>query len=292
MSYLKVLGATLIGVLAFVATLNWAIDPYAMNWDVQLTGINDKKIEAGDRVRNSKPQRVRDVNPQILLVGNSRIEMGISAESPLFSGKRVFNHGLPGVALSKQIDVVLQELEHNSALEEVIFSLDFLDFLYAPGDFQDRARWTELNATKTPGFWSETKSEIAYLFSLNTLFSSLNTVLGQSRDANYTTINGTNIASGYLPAIRHEGVDALFINKLVQLNQRLSGSQSVFTASDPAFNPGVEQIELLIQRAAKHNVTLTFFISPVHYSYLHLLADHGHWNNYVAWKKLLASACI
>ena len=39
--------------------------------------------------------------------------------------------------------------------------------------------------------------------------------------------------------------------------------------------------------AQQHDVELTFFINPYHYSYLHTLKETGHWPNFLSWKHAL-----
>lgn len=264
-----------------------------MYWSPVVEGINKLKPESGNRVRFTKPYRVEDVKPQILLVGNSRIEMGLAAESDYFAKKSVYNLGMPGVGLQRQMQNAAQQIQDNPNLELVILSLDYLDFTYSKENWSDKLTEAQqidrlLGSQQT--VLSVLKTFLGYFLSLDTLFNSFATAAQQRGEHNSITVYGTNEADSYLGVMRYEGIKPLFVQKIDQIKQTLTRQQNYFLAEGQTHNPGILQLLQLVNLAKQKGVRLVTFISPYHYSYLHILNDHARWSDYLNWKKALTLA--
>lgn len=286
--YLKVFASVLILLWILVAATNWFIDPYGMFWSPAYEGINLHKPEAGEKSRTSKAYRLETLAPSVLLVGNSRIEMGIPAESPQFGEKVTYNYGLPGISLAAQIDGATRQIRRNANLSHIVFSLDYYDFVFPPEYFDRVDEYAALATTEHDQAISQRFKELlAYFLSLDTLGNSVSTVLKQAGQHNVTTQWGTNNAQGYLPVIRYEGIKTLFNGKMAELNEKLT-RRSPMPESEPR-NPGIEKLKQFVAFADNKGVKVDFFVSPVHYSYLHVLHENGHWQGFLRWKQLLAN---
>jgi hypothetical protein len=275
-----------------VSGINWFIDPYGMYWSPQIQGLNLKKVEAGDRGRTIKPKRIIEVMPETVLIGNSRIEMGFSSRSPLFSGQPVYNIGLPGISLGLQAKLAMSQLTDNPKLKTMLLSVDYLDYLFSPQTFAKPEDYLAQINTKQ-SHWQELKQQsfdyMSLLLSLDTLTSSAKTIAMQGSDANYIEQFGTNIADGYLSILRNEGVDVLFRQKLREVASRLIDSNQVLYGNDVKINPGFVWLSAIIAKAEEKHVNLIIFINPYHYSYLHQIDDSGHWLAFLEWKRGLAN---
>lgn len=290
MNYLRLFFISCFLTLGLCALINWFVDPYGMFWSPLVEGVNTHKVEAGKRARTIKPERLATVNPELALIGNSRIEMGIAAESPHFANTSVYNAGIPGIGLRKQYQLAQEQIDSNPNLKSLIISLDYLDFLYPQRSFAPENN--PLNE-ETESNWLATlreavKTRFALLLSIDTLISSIKTLSLQSAAQNRVTEHGTNIADGYLSIMQWEGIKPLFRQKLKEINKRLSNNTTQLDFGSLASNPGLIRLNVLLEKAQANNIPVTLFISPYHYSYLHAIKDNRHWTAFNRWKNALA----
>ncbi len=294
MKYLSVFVLTVILFLPTVAGLNWLVDPYGMYWSPQINNLNTLKPESGDRVRTTKPKRVSSVSPKTVLIGNSRIEMGLSAKSDIFDHQPVYNLGMPGIGLTQQLNNAARQIILNDNLKELIFSLDYLDFLYDE-EILDSFDYSEnqfANFSASDSFnMARAKEYLGFLISLNTLVDSINTVFKQGGQYNHIDESGTNIPRTYLAVMRYEGVRPLFIQKIEEMRKRLKTSKrKLVSVNAPDKNPGVKMLNDLITLAREKGIEVKLFINPYHYSYLHVLEEGNHFDDYLKWKILLTTS--
>ena len=283
MKYITTFFIAFIGFILAIGTLAWFTDPYGMYWSPIIENVNKIKPEAGTRTRITKAYRVNEVKPQILLVGNSRVEMGLDPTHQLFNNKRVYNQAMPGSSLQMQIDYALAAIDNNPNIEHIIMGVDYFDFLGSQGvdNTTPPAYLKRLNNQNTALNIFQLKEKAALIFSLDALISSLNTIYQQSKEVSSITPLGFNTATTYKDIMRSEGIKALFVQKLLNITKFLQGNKKTLNAE------AYQHLEKLISTTTAKKIKLNFFISPYHYSYLHWLAKHEHWDAFLSWKKTL-----
>lgn len=214
MNYIRTLLATAIITLAIAAGFNWFIDPYGMYWSPLIEGINANKSEAGNRSRTSKPYVLSKLKPSTLIVGNSRVEMGLNPEHPLIAGK-AYNIGIPGLGYRDQISIAINEVESNPNLRHIILSLDYLDFLHTETELEtplkDLAARYESNSSKLKPASSLELSQM--LLSLETMESNFLTILKQSMNTSSITNRGFNTAPLLFRQLKVRGSNRYFHKK-------------------------------------------------------------------------------
>jgi hypothetical protein len=130
--WLTLTSALLLGVAAF----NLLVDPYRLFHLIDKPGFNVTKPKADAHGAMVKAYQVLYLQPQGLILGNSRAEYGIDPEQTAWptSARPVFNMALPG----KSTEISLRYLQHVLASAEgsqtrkprvVIWGIDFMDFL-------------------------------------------------------------------------------------------------------------------------------------------------------------------
>jgi hypothetical protein len=282
--------------LVLACAINWLVDPYGMYWSPHIEGLNAQKPAAPDRVRVTKAYRAPEATPEILIAGNSRVEMGLSPMHPVFGGRSVYNLGLPGAGVAMQLDYALNALRLGGNVERVIVSIDFLDFLYRPDYLQS---WSLSGAQpgympRLSGFsddwrgqWFRLKEKAALVFSLDSLAASVTTLASQSRRTNSITRRGQNTAGSYSEIIAAEGIDALFVQKLDELTERLQGKQFAFDGGHSP-SPAIAAFTAFLDEMASRGIRVDVFINPYHYSYVMLLDDLGLSELFLDWKRFIA----
>lgn len=298
MKYVATFLSTAVLAILLICSFNWLVDPFGMYWSPTLSGFNQHKPAAGNRVRVSKAYRVPVVTPEVLLVGNSRVEMGLSPLHPIFEGRSVYNLGMPGASVGMQVDYSLNAILATDTIKTVLVGVDFLDFLvrnevtrFAEGQDQPPAymsRLVALSPSSASGLIFRFKEKLAMIFSLDSFYASVGTVLSQNALLSTISPQGMNTATGYISIIRSEGVNALFVQKIQELERNLTGKDLVVYSNAAARpSPGFAHLQRLLDEARARNIKVHVFINPYHYSYVHLLEDVGLVDEFWQWKSLL-----
>lgn len=286
-------------VLGLIAVVNWYMDPFAMYWSPLHHSINEFKTEAGTRSRITKIHQVQRVSPEILLVGNSRIEMGISPRSPLFGDKTIYNQGMPGAHVIMQLDYAIDAIKTTPNIKQLFVSVDFLDFLLnkkqsslSANDLTHSIRSSYKFRLKSfdDGLSARVarfKEQSGLIFSLDALTASVNTLVKQNTNTSSIDEYGFNTALSYIDIMKNEGIRPLFTQKLEEISSRLKEPVSITSFDNVDTSPYIEHLVQFIDFAQQRNIKITLFINPYHYSYLHTLADSQQWTNFQQWKRLL-----
>ncbi|WP_448565153.1 hypothetical protein [Thalassotalea ganghwensis] len=296
MTYLKKVFLSAVTVLITVGLVNWFIDPFGMYWSPQLKHINQKKPKAGTRSRVTKAYQAQDVSPKILLVGNSRIEMGINPKSEFFGNKSTYNLGIRGAGIAMQVDYAIEVIESSQQLEQIIASVDFLDFLTVPSIQDEDAdmpsysfRLNSLSSANLSTFIARSNEKLAMIFSLNAFIASLKTIAQQHLEVDNLTPLGFNTADSFVKIMRSEGIKPLFQQKIAEISNRMKDGLVINVNSSFPYSNKFKHLERLINTARNNNVKLTIFINPYHYSYLYTIDDRGQWQNFEQWKRTLVT---
>ena len=286
--------------LLAIATFNWLIDPFGMYWSPQLENINAVKPKAGTRSRITKAYQLEKISPQVLIVGNSRVEMGIDPKSELFSGLSVYNQGMPGATLGMQVDYAIDAISENDSIEQILVGVDFLDFLIHK---QKVTADNELAPISSPSYsfrlssqdsvienakLLRLKEKLGLIFSLDALHASISTIAQQKSLASSISTLGFNSAASYVQIMNTEGIKPLFSQKLTEIKIKLQRQPWKITSQKAfPYSPIFAHLGRLIDAAHHKKIKITFFINPYHSSYLHTLADNNQWNNFELWKETL-----
>ena len=285
MKYTVIFFSSFLFAITTIAGINWFIDPFGMYWSPTVSNINQQKTEAGTRVRLVKAYRPAMVNPTVLLVGNSRVEMGLNPQHPIFAGQTVYNQAMPGAGVAHQVKYALEVIEKNPDLKQIIMGLDILDFFLT---YRTDRKLPQSIQTSSQEWYEEMHNIAPLLFSLDTFISSLHTITKQGHNANSINAQGFNTAAGYIDIMKYEGIVVLFQQKYNQLVNQLH-KQNYYIEKEVNKSPQLAALTQLLQETNKRNIDVQFFINPYHYSYLHILDEAGYWAHFNDWKQLITT---
>lgn len=140
--YLKVLGATLACVLVLLGAFVWLIDPYGISGAPAIPGLNAEKPSRFDYGgRAVRAYYLAQDEYDVVLLGSSRVMVGLDPDDPAFGSARVFNAGLPGTNMA-EVRAVADYVFANQSPRQVILGVDFLMFSTmrdTSGDFEQSA---------------------------------------------------------------------------------------------------------------------------------------------------------
>ncbi len=123
-AYLKYLRGMMGGILialVFVAGANAMIDPFG------IYRSNGSPFRDGIGGRLGKAQRLAAQRWDVILLGNSRVEVGLDPEHPGWRGARVFNAGLPG-AVFDEFDRAARLAIAGHPPRRIVLCVDLSDF--------------------------------------------------------------------------------------------------------------------------------------------------------------------
>tara|TARA_Y100001956_G_scaffold13220_1_gene12522 strand:+ start:1363 stop:2511 length:1149 start_codon:yes stop_codon:yes gene_type:complete len=291
MNYLTRLDLCIVLVFALVGGFNFLVDPYGFYWSPALEGFNQQKTQADERVREVTPYRALALQPDTVLIGNSRVQLGIAAESKVLEGRKAYNLSLPGAGLTETLRHALSQARHNHNLTTMIIALDYRYFLHnysqSPGPWPQEEL---LNTITQPPESTIARIKRIYpaVFSLDTLFDSVRTVAQQGGTYNNITRLGSNTGGYYLDAIKAEGKKRFYKHQFDGLYMRFGRQHLTYEANGTVYSTDLLTTFLDEMRKAHPSVNIYFFINPYHQSYWQVIYRSGHWGSYLKWKRDLA----
>lgn len=249
-----------VGLATFLGStlgMNYFVDPYGIYSNQRYDGINQRKPEAYRHRLDAKAARYDRLLPQTVIIGNSRVDGGISPTDLAFANSTgsVFNYGLPGCSLACSVEQLLGR--DTSRITRLIVGIDLLDFA-------DLHR--SVSADSGPVSARLAAPDFVFqLLSLDALGDSLATIAFQGvSDTDDMTEAGFNPWHAIETNYRLEGVALVF----EQRNQEnLDNYRNITHAYEqrPTFDTEqFEAIARLLEWANVHSTQLDFFIHPYH----------------------------
>lgn len=290
-------------VLLFSGTvvINYFIDPYILHNTNRINGFNIIKPAAGSHSSQSKIHLAHEMDINALIVGNSRVEMGIDPDHSLFkkNNLRVFNLGQPGSNLSTQYGYALDILRGKD-VKIALIAVDFIDFLTSEKNLSDPYHWPPKNTLSdyrrkfnwdgSPnGNYSYQYFKDIYLplISLDTIQDSFQTLFNQrSKSANLLN-NGFNPAEDMGQITHNEGVKTLFEQKIPQLITSFTSHSWKTNTPGYEWSPDFNKLQFLLNYLHTHEIETKVFINPYHIQYLEIIEYSGLTEEFTIWKKQL-----
>ncbi|WP_417317446.1 hypothetical protein [Emcibacter sp.] len=287
--------------LAAAATLTYVTDPYLMYGHAPKEGFNAVKPEAGPHSRQARLHVAHRTDMDVLIVGNSRVEMGIDPDHELFRarGQKAFNLGLPGSSIGMQYGYAL-DIVRDKKIQTVLIGVDFLDFLVAPDDRPrdwppapedyDKRKKYHWDGTKNPDYGLQKVRDLAMpLISLSGVLDSVSTLMGQKTHGSTLTPDGFNPGNDMAWNTRKEGVMTLYKQKNPQLVKSFTRKkwQAFYKAGH--WSNELALLDRFVTELRARDIEVHIFINPYHIQYLQVIERAGLWGEFEKWKMALTT---
>jgi len=272
--------------LATIAAVNWVANPYGA-WRIAVVdrAYRDapaRTNEANERVTTA--YRVRVEEPTTMLVGSSRVLLGMPVEE---SSPDVFNASLSGASLA-EIAAVLQLAVANPRLRRVVWGVDFYTF---------DERFIGFRHPETRLRLEGDERRFMVLSVKETLLSMR--ALEDSREILLRAFGGRKKLP---PPVPVPWPEELIRERLVQAGQAgLNGTDDAllklqltpWIANYSAYRLSEPQVSLM-QRAVKtveqSGAAIILFIPPLSSCELEAIEQTGQWQTFQHWKRELLAA--
>ena len=173
-----------------VASMNWFINPYGIFRSPEINGFNKLKPEINTQTRLAKAHQVVTYQPQTIILGSSRADLGFDPDNSDWAYQPVYNLGFNGAQVYEMYRY-LQHTQNTTDLKSVFLCLDF----FLPDNTQqtqpdfDEGRLS-VNSDGTSNHFYYLHDMINTLLSFDVIKSSVNTVLQQSNATTFNIDNG------------------------------------------------------------------------------------------------------
>jgi hypothetical protein len=293
-SYLRATLAVMAAVVLAAAAINYVVDPYRIYRVNGWKGFNDVKPQAQNHDGLVKAHMVEHIRPNGLLLGNSRVEVGLDPEHRAFpvEARPVYNAGLEGTGPATALRYVRHALNAGTPRLAIV-GVDFLDFLVNPDPVvvSDQSRQEAEDRSRPVLDAGQRRQDVLdTVFSLDATLDSAKTVAAQSNPfAPNLTAHGLVTMREYVAITRRLGYSALFLQKDKDYAATLTETPKVIFAADGRTSPRFETLAELIDLARARNIRLILVTYPYHVHVLELIDAGGLWNAFEDWKRELVA---
>ncbi|AVR98387.1 hypothetical protein [Pseudoduganella armeniaca] len=277
--YLRWLGATMLAAAAAVALMVLLVDPYGLYGWVDVAGFNRVKAPLARYQNEIKLARALRLRPQVVLVGNSRVEAGFDPDGPALRGANAINLGIAGTGTPTAIGQLRYLAAHGIRPRRVIAGLDVVDAMTPRPIVSARAPVLRI---PWPGRWWQLDALLSAASLRDTLWT---VALQRDADGAMATPRGFNPLRQYGSAARLEGYAAIFRQR-AQENARKLAARSGGGLDVPAVRA---EVRALLDAAAQGNpaVRVDLLVYPYHAQLLAMFEAAGLWRRFEAWKAVL-----
>jgi hypothetical protein len=299
-TYIIRLGTAVLLFAGSVIAINFLVDPYGIHGTPRVSGVNEFKVDINPRVRLLKKYQPNREEYDTLIVGKSRVEMGLNPRHSCFidQGMQVYNLGIPGAELTTQFSYALNVI-YEQPIKRVYLSVDFTDYISTQLDrVTSRPVYMSTgngslkylpDGSLNPDFWLvRLQDNLRSLFSLDAFFSSLKTVSTQGSGASDRDESGFNPGQDFTEMVRVEGPRALFDQKQQEIEKKYGRTWYI---RDEKGRPSVAFGDLaeFLQVVTGRGIAVTLFSNPVHENYWDVMSRNGHIALYEDWLEIMTA---
>lgn len=274
----RLVALSILGLFLLLAAVNVFEDPLFSFGTPRIGHLNADKPRFSLYVRWAKAFVVRRVDPEHVVAGSSRVELGFRPGHPHHAGTRWYNLGLSG-ATFYETKRYLDHAMGQGALKEALVGLDFFMFHDAthhePG-YDDAILEPEAEPWDT----------VALALSSTLLGLSVDTLARQGQEPTYDPESGCGLGTNERKA-EARGQRGLFLGAIRKAAARL--------LRPPAGEGTVSQAELwaqydaMLEAAHRHGVRMILFLPPAHAWMTQMYREMGLWGEVEAWKRALVA---
>lgn len=271
---------------AAVAGFDAVMDPYMVLGTPPIAHLNTFKRATEDRPWLVKPYLFRRIMPQTLILGSSKVEVGLDPASPMLPGDagRVFNLGVLG-ASPAQIFTMFEEAVAAAPIHRGLVVLDLIEFMRVP----EPAAAGEPPFRFLPDGEREREELLSALLSRDALRDAVLTLATQGRSyPTGLTADGLMLDGNFRRAAEAEGPAALFDHKRPQSLRAFRKMRDRLAAAPTTPIPDIDGLRRMIALSRARHITLDIAIAPVHAEVLRIITLAGLWPRYEAAKRALA----
>lgn len=278
--FIKWMAASLLAGVLLTVLFVVVVDPYRLFRVVDIVGFNAVKPRPDHYQSEIKLAGARALRPAIVLMGNSRVDVGIDPDSENLraASRSAYNLAIPGTGVGTSREQFDQLRAGGAAPATMLLGVEFFDFLL-------KADGVDAPDKPPPTGLAKHRWKVDTVFSLDALLDAAKTLRIQNDpDAGTMTGRGFNPLFDYLRIAREEGYHAIFLQRARE-NARsfsLAPHGIVRTRSDSSSD--WRDLGGLLDAAAREKTEIHLIIYPYHAQLMAMLEQTGLWPVFEQWK--------
>ncbi len=281
-----------LGLLAAVVTgFDALMDPYMVFGTPPIAHLNVIKPASEDRPWLVKPYLFRRIMPQTLILGSSKVAVGLDPASPMLPADagRVFNLGVLG-ASPAQICTMFEEAAAAAPIRRVLVVLDLIEFMRVPDTVGAKETAGEPPFRFLPDGPRRREELLSALLSRDALRDAILTLATQGRTyPTGLTADGLLLDGNFRRAADAEGPAALFDHKRASSLRAFRKMRDRLAAAPATPIPDIDGLHQMIALSRARHIALDIAIAPAHAETLRIIALAGLWPRYEAAKRSIAA---
>ena len=271
---------------AVVGAFNALVDPYLLFGSPRIKGINDRKPGVETQERLMKAYEVTRAAPRTLLLGTSRVDLGLDTRHSVWpaSARPAYNLGIAAADPYTS----LRYLQHASAAGKpdlVVLGLDFEYFLSSGAaehgtalDFEARLSVDRNGRPNGAQRLQHARDLFQGSLSLDALLDSIDTLSANRRPDSADLAPSGDLSEA---GLRSDAVELGSASLFAQRDLR----NIRFYYGKSKSNEGMADIRGIIDLCRQRGTRLILFINPVHADMLETFDLLGLWPAYESWKR-------
>lgn len=272
-----------------IAGFNYTVDPYQLFGMPHIVGFNATKPAVDTQERLIKAYDVLRAKPNTVILGTSRVDLGLDEQHPAWPAQNlpVYNLGLVGGGPYTSF----RYLQHLMAQHEptlVVLGLDFEFFLTVPmaehptdPAFESRLAITREGNINMDQRWQRTRDFFQASLSLDALNDSATTLTTNFSSDSLALSTGNVPDASYRHIIAAMGSYGIFAMRNVNSFHLYPGRQTNQVV--------MTDVRAILDLCKSHNIPVILFINPVHADMLEVLDLLGYWQAFEKWKRELVA---
>lgn len=280
--YLARVGA-MVGAGSLLAILFVAlVDPYQLFRWADIQGFNRVKPLPEQYREQIKLAQAEALRPNALLLGNSRIEVGMDPASAALRahGYSAYNLALAGTSLTVTQRMFERVRTEGAPAAMAIVGVEFLDFLVSPSALPAGARHTE-------GWLHAWQWRFETLFSIKSLSDAWGTLrLQAATDPSTMTARGQTPLQDYNKNARREGYHLIFQQRAQENAKNLvRRPHNLYGANGSS--ESIDRLLDMLATMARDGTEVNLVIYPYHAQLLAMMDEAGLQATMEQWKQVL-----
>lgn len=265
-----------------LAAFNYGVDPW---WIYHDWSITSSRPRAENHEHEFKPYHLRTRQPETVLLGSSRVLIGLDPQHAAFAGQTVYNLGVSGASMA-EVRALFEAAVATGKVRRAVLLLDFFAFNSAFGN-ASTFRPERLRASAGSGWWIPIWEDWKSLLSLAMARDSLTTLLPVLQPPVYDyRADGFAASRGVRPVYGQRWAFQVNLRSFAQ-NIWLPGGRYCLEPTGGPETP-FAHLRAILDTARREGIELRLGTSPVHAWFLAALRPLGLEDSYHAWKIAVA----
>ena len=275
--FIKWMAASLLAGVLLTVLFVVVVDPYQLFRLVEIAGFNAVKPRPEHFQSEIKLAGAQALRPAIVLMGNSRVDVGIDPDSEALR-RPAYNLAIPGTGVGTSREQFDRLRAAGAAPSTLLLGVDFFDFLLDPDS-------AEAPAKKPPAGLASQRWKVDTVFSLNALLDAVKTLrIQRDPGAGTMTARGFNPLFDYLRFAREDGYYAIFLQRALENARSFSLAPHGIARSLGDGSSEWRELGGLLDAAAREKTDIHLIIYPYHAQLMAMMEQTGLWPVFEQWK--------